>query len=138
MKVTLQSTLSCIDTCTQQQERDGEEQINTHPLLYLKVTHTPIPPTSHISLSSTSTSPTATPFQQNVTINSVTLLFTVGTTANTIGGLTMCCIQEHKIQPSIPLPFLFTQSNYSTHHTSPNSTPTSQHPPPSLTLNPLP
>ena len=45
MKVTLQSTLACIDTCTQQQERDGEEQINTHPLLYLKLTHTPIPPT---------------------------------------------------------------------------------------------
>ena len=118
-EVTLQSTLACIDTCTQQQERDGEEQINAHPLLYLKLTHTPIPPTSHISLSSTSTSPTATPLQQNATINSVTLLFAVGTTANTRGDLTMCCIQEHKKQLRIPFtPYLFTQSDYSTHHSS--------------------
>ena len=47
MKVTLQSTLACIDTCTQQQERAEEEQINAHPLLYLKVTHSPFLPPSH-------------------------------------------------------------------------------------------
>ena len=138
MKVTLQSTLACIDTRTQQQERDGEEQINTHPFLYLKVTHTPHSSyISHLTLihKHFTHSP---PLQQNVTINSVTLLFAVGTTANTIGGLTMCCIQKHKNQPRFPPPSLFTQSGYSTHPTSPNITPTSQHPPPSLTLNPLP
>ena len=98
-----------------------EEQINTHPLLYLKVTHTTH--SSHIShltlihkhFTHSHTTPTE--------CHSVTLLFAVGTTANTIGGLTMCCIQKHKNQPRIPpsLPIHPIQLQYSPHLTKHHS-----------------
>ena len=94
-------------------EGRGGADKHTSTLVFESYTHSHSSYISHLTLihKHFTHSP---PLQQNVTINSVTPLFAVGTTANTIGGLTMCCIQKHKKQLRIS-PSLFTQSDYSTH-----------------------
>ena len=86
-------------------ERRGGAEKCTAILVFESYTHFPfLLRTSLISLSSTCTTPTATPLQQNVPINSLMLLFTLRATANTIGDLTKCCSQKSTTNSPLPLP----------------------------------